>query len=287
MDINQSRRGPDPVVLGQTFAGGGIGELDVGAVLNPRAPFDPGKVDPPVCARPRSAPLGSLFLQYGPGQGQLDRPAGVGIAGLIDAALYDHPLLQSADIPEEGRIAAIAVGAVEIEVPVGGEGVEFEFVIAVGVAVRIDKDLEIVVIENDRIVFAQRRPDVGLLHLAGDVEIVVIPKHFHAGVEARPGLLVALDIDKGLTPGCALPVGLPEIAVDNEGAGSPAADVLRGREGHFGQLERRERAGRAEEQGNEGFFHGFPLVHRAQRIRVIGRTCRERCPAASTPSTLI
>ena len=66
----------------------------------------------------------------------------------------------------------------------------------------------------------QRRPDVGLFHLGGDVEVLVVPQHLRARAEARPRTAVAFDVDERVGPGRCRPRGLVELAVDGEGARS-------------------------------------------------------------------
>ncbi len=91
--------------------------------------------------------------------------------------------LQARDLPLVDRRAAVAIGLLEKQVPLGVEGVDLDLIILVVVAVGVDEDLEVVVLENDRIVLRQRAPDVGLLEQGTDVEIRRRPRASWRGSE--------------------------------------------------------------------------------------------------------
>jgi hypothetical protein len=75
----------------------------------------------------------------------------------------------------------------------------------VAVAVRVDEDLEVVVLEDDRVVAGERGPEMGLDQLRPDVEERVVPEHLRARAQrgARPRL--AFDVDELGRPGRASP----------------------------------------------------------------------------------
>ena len=73
------------------------------------------------------------------------------------------------------------------------------------VAVGIDEDLEVVVLEDDRIMLGQGAPDVRFLELGGDVEVLIVPEHLGPGLIPRQGFAIALDIDESVGPRDGLP----------------------------------------------------------------------------------
>ena len=99
------------------------------------------------------------------------------------------------------RLAAVAVGLLQAQVPDGVEGVHLQLGVVVVVAVRIEEDLEVVVfVEDVGIVLGVGALDVRLLQLGADVEILVVPEHLGAGAEARLDAPVALDVHEVVGP---------------------------------------------------------------------------------------
>ena len=137
--------------------------------------------------------------------------------------------LQPGDLPLVDGRAAVAVGLLEEQVPLGVEGVDLELVVLVVVAVGVDEDLEVVVVEDDRVVLGERAPDVRLLELGGDVEVLCRPRASWPGSgTAGSGLQVPLDVDEGVGPGDGLPGLLVELAVDRDRLGRPVGNVALG-----------------------------------------------------------
>ena len=106
------------------------------------------------------------------------------------------------------------------------ERVDLELEVVAGVARRVEEDLEVVVVEDHRIVLGERGPDVRLLQLGGDVEVVVVPEHFGAGAEAGRGAAPPRMSTKAVGPGGGLPRGVVELAVDADRRGRADAGVM-------------------------------------------------------------
>jgi len=194
MHVDDALGGPDPVVFFETFS------LDVPALDDIGVPLDAAEVDSPDVTGVGGAGHAGVLFEALPGEGDFYGPAFVGVGGVIEGALdFDRGF--GVGFPRVISRAAISVGLGEIEVPGGVEGVDLELEVAGGIAVGIDEDLEIVVVENDGIVLGQGGPDVGFFELGGDIEVVVVPEHFGAGLEARHGFGVAFDVDKEVRPG--------------------------------------------------------------------------------------
>ena len=66
--------------------------------------------------------------------------------------------LQAWDFPFIDGRAAVAIRLLEKQVPLGVECVDFDLIVLVVVAVGVDEDLEVVVMENDRIMLRQSVP---------------------------------------------------------------------------------------------------------------------------------
>ncbi len=74
----------------------------------------------------------------------------------------------------------------------------------------------------------QRRPDVRLFEFGADIEILVVPQHFHASAEAGFGMIVALDIDECIGPLALAPGRIVQMPVDFDRRDSAMAFVLLG-----------------------------------------------------------
>ena len=181
--VDDALRRPDPVVL---FGLTGL-------------PLDAAEVD---------APLGALLGRFdgqargegGPGDGDLDGPAVVGVGGVVDGAVEGDGGLEAGDVPGVVGLAVLAVGLVEVEIPRGVERVDLELEVAGSSGGRLEEDFEVVVVEDDGVVLGELGLDVGLFELGADVEVGVVPEHLHAGAEARFGLGVAFDVDEVIGP---------------------------------------------------------------------------------------
>ena len=99
-----------------------------------------------------------------------------------------------------------------------------KFEVFVAVAVWVDEQLEIVVVENHRVVLGQRGPDMRLLQFGGDVNIFVVPLHFGAGPEPRARLGAAFNVDKVRCPRRIPPLPV-NAAVDANGFFGARANV--------------------------------------------------------------
>ena len=77
--------------------------------------------------------------------------------------------LDTIKLPTIVRFPAIFVGSIEQQIPRGVEGVHFELNILMIVAIGIDKHFEIVVLEDDSIMFRQRPSKMRFHQLSSDV----------------------------------------------------------------------------------------------------------------------
>ncbi len=171
----------------------------------------------------------STFTQDLPGDGKFHRPRIVQSRRVVDLPFGVGGRLEARDLPGVDRGSSVPIGLLQEEVPLGVEGVDLDLVIFVIVAVGIDEDLEVVVLEDDRVVLSQLAPDVGLFQLGGDVEVGVVPEHLHAGPESGTGFRVSLDVHEVVGPGGELPRLIVDQAVDDDGSLRPAADIPLGR----------------------------------------------------------
>ena len=116
---------------------------------------------------------------------EFDRPGFVSIARVVECAVDMNGGLEPGDFPLVDRRTAVAIRLFEKQVPLGVEGVDLDLVILVVVAVGVDEDLEVVVVEDDRIVLRKGAPDVRFFEQGPDVEIRVIPEHAGTGLKPR------------------------------------------------------------------------------------------------------
>ena len=123
-------------------------------------------------------------------------------------------LAECNDFPPVHGFAPISVRLWKQKVPRGAERVDFEFVVLVVVAVGIDEHFEVVVAENDRIVFDQRGPQVGLSHIRADVEVGVVPHDLHARFQAGARPHVAFDVHD--QPGLVAGVGRAGVEANSD-----------------------------------------------------------------------
>jgi hypothetical protein len=63
--------------------------------------------------------------------------------------------------------------------------------------------LEVIVNEDDRVALVEVCPDMGFRQFGADVEVLVVPRHFHPGAEAWHGADTAFDVDEIVAPSCA------------------------------------------------------------------------------------
>ncbi len=75
--------------------------------------------------------------------------------------------LQTIDIPTVVRTAAIFVGLVQVQIPAGIERIDFEFKVRMIVAIWVDKQFEVIVLKDHRIVFFQGGPHMRLFQVGG------------------------------------------------------------------------------------------------------------------------
>ena len=206
-----------------------FGHLAILAVLDDVLPLDAREVDAPLVAVPGRGRAVGVLGEHFPGDRELDRPELVLVARVVERAVDVSRRLQAGDLPLVDRRAAVAIGLLEEQVPLGVEGVDLDLVVLVVVAVGVDEDLEVVVLEDDRVVLGQGAPDVRFLQLGGDVEVRVVPEHLGPGLEPWERLHVSLDVDERVGPGDGLPGLLVELAVDRDRLGRPVADIALGK----------------------------------------------------------
>jgi len=83
------------------------------------------------------------------------------------------------------------------------------------VGVGIDEDLEIIVVEDDRVAFGKRRPDVGLLETRAHVQALIVPQHLGARGVKGGGHLLTLDVHELLSPWRSLPGKVIQSPIDH------------------------------------------------------------------------
>ena len=200
--VHHALRRPDPVVLRHPrhFLIGAVGVRDL--------PFHAREVNAPLFAFIRRPGMTRIFSEHFPREGDFNRPTLVRVAGMIERAVDVDGGFHAGDFPGIVRLALIHVGLVEPQIPRGVERVHLEFVIRLRVARRVHEHLEIRVLENHRVMVRERGPDIRLLKFGGDVEVMVVPEHFHARAKARFWFGVALDVHEILRPGRGRPRGV-------------------------------------------------------------------------------
>jgi hypothetical protein len=200
-------------------------------------PLHPGEVDAPLVARARTGAPRRRFGEHLPWDRHLDRPALVAIVRAVERAAEIHRGPQPADVPGVNGGAAVAVGLNQQEIPDGVQRVDFDLEIRVRIAVGVDEDLEVVVLEDDRVALRQGPPEVGFFQIRPKVQELVVPEHLDASGERRAPS--AVDVDKGIGPGRCTPGPLREPAVDLERSRRPVADRAARREGQLLEVRRR------------------------------------------------
>src|SRR5580698_1511890 len=179
MHIDDALRRPDPVVF----------------LLLARLPLDAAEVDAPYS--PRLRRRHSLArVEGGQGIGNLKRPSLVRILRVIERPLYRDGCLQAGDVPAVISLAVFVVRLVQEEIPSSVECVDLKLVIAFRLGKRFDKDLEVVVVKNDGVMFAQRGRYVRFLQFGRDVEIFVVVQHLYPRAKARSWFDRSFDVDE-------------------------------------------------------------------------------------------
>src|SRR5581483_4546019 len=110
---------PDPIVLRAA------GQLFVFAVADAHLPLDAREVDAPLLAGGGTA-FAAALAEGRPRKGDLQAPAAVAVARIVDRAVDGHGGLQAGDLPAVVGVSAEAVGLGQKEVPAGVERVHFE-----------------------------------------------------------------------------------------------------------------------------------------------------------------
>src|SRR5580698_8952407 len=206
MHIDLALRGPDPIIFPVLAGQGGMPIVEDAGL-----PLDAAEVGAPLAAD-FGPGNGQARVEGAPWEGDFYGPAVVFITALIERAAQIDCGLDAGNLPAAVGFAALAVGLVEVEIPSGIEGVDLELKVAGGAGQWLEEDLEVVVVEDERVVLGESGSYVWLFELCSDVEIVVVPEHFHAGAKARLGLGGALDVDEVGCPGSGFPSGVVQLA---------------------------------------------------------------------------
>ena len=139
-------RGPHPVVLGMRLAG----DLVIGIPHHVEQPVDAGEVHPPDIpglGRARRGPRERC--ERGPGDRDLDGPAAIHIRGIVQGPVHVNAAYDAVQVVPAVHGAAIAVRALEVELPDRLECVHLELVVVMVVSVGIEEDLEVRIVEDD------------------------------------------------------------------------------------------------------------------------------------------
>ena len=115
-------------------------------------PLDARKIDAPLLAFVRRAGVPRVFAEHFPRKGDFDRPALVGVGGIVERAVDLDGGFEAGNFPVVVRLAPVHVWLVEHQVPTGVQRVHLELVVRLRVALGIDEHLEIGVVENHGIV---------------------------------------------------------------------------------------------------------------------------------------
>ena len=107
------------------------------------------------------------------------------------------------------------------------------------VAVGVDENLEVVVLEDHRVVLGEGAPDVRLLQFGRDVEVVIVPEHLDAGLKTRAGLFVPLDIDEIVRPRRVVPRRIVELSINHHRCLGAIRQISLGRRKSLPQRDRR------------------------------------------------
>src|SRR4051794_3082296 len=167
----------------------------------------------------------SKFAENLPRKCDLDSPAVVTIPGVIESTSDVHGSPQPGNLPFVPRFASAPVRLIEKEVPTGVQRVDFELVILERVAVRVDEDLEVVVVKDNRIMFGERAPNMRVLDIGGNVEVLVVPEHLHTRLKARLRLCIAFNVHEVVRPWSRRPRRIIKVPIDLYVAPAPVAVV--------------------------------------------------------------
>ena len=91
------------------------------------------------------------------------------------------------------------------------ERIDLELVVVQVVTIGIDEHLEIVVVVDDRVTLGECASYMGLLHVGGDVEIVLVPSHLGPGKEAGRGLASPSMSPNSMVQGASTQAGSPSL----------------------------------------------------------------------------
>ena len=133
------------------------------------------------------------------------------VAALLAA---NHPQLQIIDELPIGKFLETQLGSIEPN-----------YLLIDKLNQLFDKDLKVIVLKDDGIVLRNRRPDIRLGQLGSNVEMVVIPEHFHARSPGRAWLDIPFDIAKVFRPRRVFPKFLGEITIDGRSDGGTRAEI--------------------------------------------------------------
>ena len=149
-----------------------------------------------------------------PREGNLQRPALVGVAWIVDRALDLDSAFESWYFPAVNGRPAVFVRTQQQQIPGGVESVHLEFGVIVAIAVRVDENFEVIVMKDNRVMRRQTALDVWFFEFGGHVEKTVVPEHLGPSAKTRRRLLAPLDIDKIFGPGGPLPGLVIQLAVN-------------------------------------------------------------------------
>ena len=252
VDVEDSGRRPDPVVLGLAR------DFHDLAVLRLDLPFDAGEIHlPQIAILGSSARLGGDG-EIGPGDGDLDRPALVGVFRIVDRPLDGDGNPGLHQVPGFHRAAAILVGQRQQQIPGSAKGIELKLGVLKVVAVGINENLEVIVGVDHDIALGQRCPDLRLLQFGGNVERLVVPQHLRMGAEPRHWLASPFNVGEICRPGNILPNGIVKLAIQLGRFGSLVADILAERRGI---RQRRQRHHGGNQETGEESHERTPLVN--------------------------
>ena len=116
MDIDNSGRGPDPVILRQRISVRS-GQLPVTAVFLLHCPLDPGKINPVIFSGPGRPFLRQAFRNGGKRDGYLHGPAFILRAGRVNASADRNRRPESVNIITVQGISAVPVSGGQEEIP--------------------------------------------------------------------------------------------------------------------------------------------------------------------------
>ena len=195
MNIDDTGRGPDPVVLRKNVSVL-VGAFYRGIVFDIYIPLNTGEIHPVKFSVLWCAPFFLILVESGKRNDNFNAPAFVFCGRIIDRTIYMNCGTKAVHIVAVQTAAAVTVWFGKKQIPYGVQNVDFKFIVMIGIGIRVDKNFKIIVEKDYGVALGQMTPDFVSVKKGSNVQVFIIPEHFCTGDETGKRHVSALDIKK-------------------------------------------------------------------------------------------